>query len=50
MANRSAVVCVSKFKSGANKPSQALLTKQWIEVINLSEKGKRNAPRPFQPK
>jgi len=48
MANRSTVICISKFKSGAGKPTQALLTKRWIEVINLSEKGKKNAPRPSQ--
>lgn len=45
MANRSAVVCTNKFKSGVDKPSRALLTKRWIEIINLSEKSKKNANR-----
>ena len=46
MANRSSVVCVNKFKSGNNKASKDLLTKRWVEVINLSEKLKKVTPRP----
>ena len=46
MANRSAVVCVNKFKSSDNKASKALLTKRWVEVINLSEKLKKANSRP----
>ena len=46
MASKSAVVCVNKFKSEDNKPSKALITRQWIALINLSEKGKKIIPRP----
>jgi len=43
MANRSAVICTNKFKSGDNKVSITLLTTRWIEVINLSERIKKSA-------